>query len=143
KTVEKHANYLAETLYYVQVVCRLFDDQQLLLLVRMKKESDTTKELNNYIQSFIQEISSRLKINNIIGGSGLIYQTPLDIRNSYKQAEKVLQIKRKFPTKLKDVFTYQDLGIHQFLDELYRIRKHENYKNEIIERLKAYDMKHR
>lgn len=143
KTVEKHANYLADTLYHVQVVCRLFDDQQLLLLVRMKKDTDTTKKLNNYIQSFIEEIGNRLEIDDIIGGSGLIYQSPLDIRHSYKQAEKVLLMKQKFPAELRNVYTYQNLGIHQFLDDLYRLRKNENYKNEIIEKLKAYDIKHR
>ncbi len=137
--VKKHAFYLVETLSKVNIVGRFFDQHQLILLVQLKKENDSKSAIHEYIQTFIDRLCNRLQIDHVIGSSGLIYDTPSSLHYSYKQANKVLELKRKFPNELENVYLYQDLGIYQFLDDLYRIRMKENYRNEVIEKLKEYD----
>ena len=112
--VKKHAFYLVETLSNVNIVGRIFDQHQLILLIQLKKEMDTKSEIHEYIQTFIDKLRSRFQIENVVGASGLIYDTPISLHYSYKQANKVLEMKRKFPTELKGIYLYEDLGVYQF-----------------------------
>lgn len=38
---------------------------------------------------------------------------------------------------------FQEIGIYQFLDELYQIRVRDHYQSEAITKLREYDLKHR
>ncbi|MGE6258096.1 PucR family transcriptional regulator [Heyndrickxia sporothermodurans] len=140
--IEKHSYYLIETLQQVQVVCRVFDQNQLVLLVRFQTEEATFRVLKQFIQSFIEKIKERLKLEHVKGSCGLIYHSPLQIDKSYQEALKVLELKEQFSHDLKDIYSYQELGIYQFINDLYKIRIRDQYQNLSLERLREYDQKH-
>ncbi|ASN04513.1 PucR family transcriptional regulator [Virgibacillus necropolis] len=142
QTIEKHSYYLTETLELVQVVCRVFDQNQLILLIRLKSSENTIKVLNKFIGNFIHKISERMQISNVKGSFGTIYNTPQHSKDSYKHALKVLELKEQFPKELQNIYSYQELGVYQFLDELYQIRNRNHYQNYSIEKLRKYDLKH-
>lgn len=138
---EKHAHYLVDRMEQVEIVGRMFDQNQFILLVRLNENANKKTVLHENLQIFLYKINNRLQTDRIVGGSGLIYQTPLDLHYSYQQAKKVVRLKRQFKEELENVFTYEKLGIFQYLDVVYNNRIKENYKNPIIERLKQYDKK--
>lgn len=140
--IEKHADYLTGTLQQVYVVCQVFDQSQLILLVRIDSTESTLSVVKSFIRDFIHKISERLQLKQVKGSCGIIYTNPKYMKDSYKQALRVLELKEQFPNELHQVYGYQELGIHQFLDELYTIRKKDHYQNNSIEKLKAYDSLH-
>lgn len=142
QAIEKHAHYLTETLQQVQVVGRLFDQNQLILLTRLKTENETITILTDFIKDFINKISKRLHIRNIIGSFGSVYHSPEYVQYSYKQALKVLRLKKKFPDELQQIYSFQEIGVYQFLEELYQIRVRDHYQSEAIKKLREYDLKH-
>ncbi|ASK62525.1 hypothetical protein CFK37_10385 [Virgibacillus phasianinus] len=142
QTIEKHSYYLTETLQLVQVVCRVFDQNQLILLIRLQSEDNAIKVLNQFIGNFIHKITERLQINHVKGSFGTIYNGAQHIKDSYIHALKVLEQKEQFPMELASIYSYQELGIYQFLNELYQIRNRDHYQNYSIERLRNYDLKH-
>ncbi|WP_156291913.1 PucR family transcriptional regulator [Oceanobacillus salinisoli] len=141
--MEKHAYYLSETRVNVQVVSRLFDENKFIMLVRFIKEDHPSKLVTDFIHQFIEKISDQLNLQGILGSSGIVVEAPHKIKDSYKQAEKVLEMKAKFPEELQYTYLYDELGVYQFIDELYKIRKQQNNKNKYIEKLQTYDTKHR
>lgn len=143
QAIEKHAYYLAETLQHVQVVGRLFDQNQLILLTRLRTEQEARSALSSFIKDFIHKISMRLQIRKITGSFGSVYNSPEHVQYSYKQALKVLRLKEKFPDELQQTYSFQEIGTYQFLDELYQIRVRDHYQSEAITKLREYDLKHR
>lgn len=140
--IEKHSYYLIETLQHVEVICRVFDQNQLILLLRCETEKTSINSTKQFIQQFIDKIKERLQIEQVKGSSGLFYESPLQINKSYTEALKVLELKAHFPKELEKVICYHELGIYQFIEELFQIRAREQYQNYTIERLRAYDRKH-
>lgn len=139
--LKQHVNHLFKRLQEVDVAAYLYDEQQLILLVRIKHKADSTVVLQDFIQIFVHEIGKKCHLDNIVGGSGFIYDSPEHLHYSYQQAKKVISLKRKLPHLMQDIYTYQDLGIYQFLDDLYEIKLKENYKNMVIEKLREHDYK--
>lgn len=139
--LKQHVNHLFKRLQEVDVAAYLYDQQQLILLVRIKDKVDSTVVLQDFIQMFVHEIGKKDQLDNIVGGSGFIYDSPEHLHYSYQQAKKVISLKRKLPHLMQDIYTYQDLGIYQFLDDLYEIKLKENYKNMVIEKLREHDYK--
>ncbi|MGV2621432.1 UNVERIFIED_CONTAM: helix-turn-helix domain-containing protein [Halobacillus marinus] len=143
QSVERHAYYLSETLQQTKIISRIFDDRQLILLVRTDNLEDANKMSQAFIREFTQKMKERLGFEDLKGAFGLVYDNPQSIKDSYKQALKVLELKEQFPVKLAEVDNYQDLGIYQFINELASLQKRENYKNDSLMRLKAYDEQNR
>ncbi|QAS53631.1 PucR family transcriptional regulator [Halobacillus litoralis] len=139
QAVERHAYYLTETLHQSRIVSRIFDDQQLILLVRTDNQEDANEMNQAFIREFTQKMKERLHFEDLKGAFGLIYDSPLMISDSYKQALKVLELKEQFPDGLQNADNYQDLGVYQFINELAALQKRENYKNDALLHIKAYD----
>lgn len=142
ETIERHANYLLKTLNKVQIVLRLFDQKQLILLVQGAQVDHMKQLIIAFIQSFQQKMNTQLEICCMKSSIGLIYHSAINMTNSYKQALKVMELKDKFPDTLEGIYSYQDLGIYQFIEELRNKRQQMHYENESLEKLKAYDKKH-
>ncbi|MGE8202991.1 PucR family transcriptional regulator [Heyndrickxia sp. NPDC080065] len=140
--IEKHAYYLIETLQQVHVVCRVFDQNQLILLIRHGSNNASINSLKCFLENFIEKIKERLKIEQVKGSCGLIYDSPQMINKSYQEALRVLELKEEFSHELKLIYSYQELGIYQFLEELFNIRNKEKYQNYSIGKLREYDRKH-
>ncbi|CDQ19146.1 DNA-binding transcriptional regulator, PucR family [Halobacillus karajensis] len=139
QAVERHAYYLTETLHQTRIVNRIFDDQQLILLVRTDDQEDANEMNQAFIREFTQKMKERLHFEDLKGAFGLIYDSPTLIGDSYKQALKVLELKEQYPDGLHHVDNYQDLGVYQFINELAALQKKENYKNDALRHIKAYD----
>lgn len=139
QAVERHAYYLTETLHQTRVVSRIFDDQQLILLVRTDNQEDANEMNQAFIREFTQKMKERLHFEDMEGAFGLIYDSPTIINDSYRQALKVLELKEQYPDGLRFVDNYQDLGVYQFINELAALQKRENYKNDALIHIKAYD----
>ncbi|KHE71998.1 CdaR family transcriptional regulator [Halobacillus sp. BBL2006] len=141
QSVERHAYYLTETLHQTRVVTRLFDDNQLILLVRTDNMVDAAEVSQAFIRDFTQKMKERLGFEDMTAAFGLIYDSPESISDSYKQALKVLELKEEYPQDLGDIDSYQDLGVYQFINELSALQKRENYRNDSIEKIRSYDNK--
>lgn len=107
-----------------------------------KNTKENGKNILLFIQNFIREIYQQLQIKDIIGVFGMSYQSLAYMKDSYEQALKVLELKRKFPIELASVYGYHQLGIYQFIDEIYQNRIRTHYRNEKIQRLKEYYYHH-
>lgn len=142
QVVERHAYYLTETLHQTRIVNRIFDDQQLILLVRTDNKEDANEMNQAFIREFTQKMKERLHFEDLKGAFGLIYDSPTLISDSYKQALKALKLKEQFPSGLQHVDNYQDLGVYQFINELASLQKKENYKNDALIHIKTYDERH-
>ncbi|GAA0439978.1 sporulation transcriptional activator AdeR [Lentibacillus halophilus] len=139
QTIEKHAFYLTETFQQPYTVCRLFDQNQLIILLSL--ETHAREALKTFVQNFTKKMHERLNIHHVKGGFGQVYTTPESMKDSYRQAVNVLELKEHFPSTLHDVHGYYELGVYQFLYELRAIRNRDNYQNDALERLKDYDKK--
>ncbi|GEN54489.1 MULTISPECIES: PucR family transcriptional regulator [Halobacillus] len=142
QAVERHAYYLTETLHQTRIVNRIFDDQQLILLVRTDNKEDANEMNQAFIREFTQKMKERLNFEDLKGAFGLIYDSPTLISDSYKQALKVLELKEQYSAGLQHVDNYQDLGVYQFLNELSSLQKRENYKNDALTNIRTYDERH-
>lgn len=140
ETMERHAYYLTETLQQSRVIFRLFEQNQLIMLTQLGTDKDS---IHDFTADFILKMEERLQINPVKGAYGLIYDSPEHITDSYKQALKVLDLKEQFPKKLGEIYSYHDLGVFQFINELYKIRSRNHYHNESLKKLKEYDQQHR
>ncbi|GAB3794271.1 PucR family transcriptional regulator [Virgibacillus kimchii] len=139
--MEKHAYYLAETQTQVQVIFRLFDENEFILLVRIIKSEEVTDRLNEFIEQFIHRISTQLKLQKINGAAGLVYDAATHMNHSYKEAMHTIHLQSYIPDELEHTFLYEDLGIYKFIDDLYKIWKQQSKKNKYIRRLQEYDGK--
>jgi DNA-binding PucR family transcriptional regulator len=139
--MEKHAHYLAETQTQTQIIFRLFDENEFILLVRIIKNDDLSNRLHDFIEQFIDKISTQLELSEINGASGLLYDTAADIKHAYKEAMHTIYVKSIFRDELKNSFLYEDLGIYKFMNDLYTIWKKQGQQNKYIRRLQEYDEK--
>jgi len=138
--IEKHAYYLAETQTQAKVIFRIFDENEFILLIRIMQNEDIADWLYDFMDQFINKISSQLKLEHINGASGLLYDSPAQIKNAYKEAMHAIYLKSIFPN-LKHTFLYEDLGIYKYIDELHNIWKKQGQQNKYIRRLQHYDEK--
>ncbi|ALX49215.1 hypothetical protein AOX59_11840 [Lentibacillus amyloliquefaciens] len=139
---QKHAYYLSKTQLKVNVTSRLFDDNNFIMIIRLKNGEHDIKSVEHFIQEFIEKISSQLEISGIHGASGFIYKSPVHLKASYEQALQVIDVKHKFPKELNNLIAYEDLGIYEFIEDLSAIRNKVSYQNPYIERLRTYDTQH-
>lgn len=142
QSLEQQGAYLIEMSTDVHGICKTIDDNQLIFLVRLEGTEQPLTELTRFVKRFIEKMKN-LGFSRILAGIGTVHSNPVEITNSYKKALKVLSLKKRFPKDTEGIFSYQELGIFQFLDVLYEKRKLENYQNHCIEQLKAYDAKHK
>ncbi|MBN8235266.1 helix-turn-helix domain-containing protein [Halobacillus kuroshimensis] len=139
QSVERQAYYLSETLYQTRIVSRIFDDHQLILLVRTDPKEEAEHLSRAFLNDFTQKMKERLNFDDLKGAVGLVYHTPSLIHSSYKQALKVLELKDQFPKALAEVDHYQDLGIYQFINEIAELQRKEHYHNDALRKIKVYD----
>jgi hypothetical protein len=141
ETLEKHADDLAESTEQMELIGRLADGQQLIFLVRVKDPSDEYGILHKNIEHILFRLGKFLQTDRLVGGSGLLYSSPLFLSSSYRQAQRVLRLKKQWKNELENVYTFQELGIYQFIEELYQIKARENYRNIVLDKLREYDQK--
>ncbi|WP_226659151.1 PucR family transcriptional regulator [Pseudalkalibacillus hwajinpoensis] len=140
QSLERHMNYYIQASHQIEFIYSTLDQNQLILLVRPSDQHNTADQLSSFVQIFVEKISNRLGVDTLKGGAGTLYQSPLSIKDSYREALHVLSIKERFKEEVTAIYSYQELGIYQFIDLLYKERQH--VQNIYIEKLKKYDSIH-
>lgn len=140
--IKKYIYNFSKNIYLVQIISFIFDQNQIIFLVGQKDTNETQKNISFFIKNFIKEISQQLQLKDVVGAFGLIYKSLPNMKDSYEQALKVLELKKKFSKDLASAYGYHELGIYQFIDEIYENRVHTHYRNGDIQRLKEYDNHH-
>lgn len=141
QSTEHQTNYLVETMQQLPVVARTFDNGQLILLVRLP-EKDKEQAISDFVNNLMTKIKERQHISGIIAASGSTTDNPLELARSYQEALYVLKVKQQFPLAAASIFSYEKLGVFQFIEDLAALRKQSNYKNPVIEKLSKYDSDH-
>lgn len=139
--IAKHAYYLSETEMQVNTIFRLFDDNDFILLIRLWKNEDTSNKINQFLQQFIEKISSQLKLSDVQGSASQIYDDTKDLALAYEEALHTIVLQRQFPDKLKNCYLFEDLGIFQLMDVLQKHYQKRQQPNKYILRLNEYDKK--
>ncbi|MFD1065143.1 PucR family transcriptional regulator [Oceanobacillus locisalsi] len=137
--IEKHASYLSETMTQVNTIFRLFDDQDLILLIRLWKENDTSDKIYQFIEHFQEKISTQLQLTSLHGAASQIYDSAKDMTQAYEEALQSLSLQKQFPEELDSCFLYEDLGIFQWVDILKEHRQKRHHTNKYIQLLQQYD----
>ncbi|MBM7650135.1 DNA-binding PucR family transcriptional regulator [Bacillus ectoiniformans] len=141
RSLERQADYLAETIQQLPIVARTYDAAQMILLVKVP-EIDQSGHLNKFIKNFTAKINERQQIDGIQAAAGSFAENGLHIQKSYKEALHVLKIKQQFPLAASEIYCYEKLGVFQFIEELAKIRRNTSYKNQTIKKLMKYDNDH-
>ncbi len=142
QSLERHMNYYIQASHQIELIYSTLDQNQLILLVRPFNHTNGAEQLTSFVHIFVEKISDRLGVHTLKGGAGTLYQSPLHIKDSYREALHVLSIKERFNREVSAIFSYQELGIYQFIDLLYEERMRHHYQNIYIEKLKTYDAIH-
>ncbi|MCA0173835.1 PucR family transcriptional regulator [Bacillus sp. RAR_GA_16] len=140
QSLERHMNYYIQASHQIELIYSTLDQNQLILLVRPSDQHHSADQLSHFVQIFVGKISNRLGVDTLKGGAGTLYQSPLSIKDSYREALHVLSVKERFKEEVKAIYSYQELGIYQFIDLLYKERQF--VQNIYIEKLKHYDRLH-
>lgn len=138
-SLKRHATYLTETWQQTKIAARMFEDNQLLFLVRTNEELNTTAITQGILQEFTEKLKERTGTEAVSTACGDVCHTPLDLHISYRQAQKTLDLKSQYPEALAHAESFQDLGVYQFLQEIKALYEKEGFQNEIIASIKAYD----
>ncbi|KKB38857.1 PucR family transcriptional regulator [Bacillus thermotolerans] len=140
-SVERKAGYLIETMQQVPVVAKTVDNSQLILLVRLP-ETNEFEAMTNFIGNFLEKMKERGQMAKIVPAAGCVVDNPLKVSESYQEALYVFKMKQQFPEATASIYSYEKLGVFQFIEDLAAIRKKSGYQNPMLQKLKMYDREH-
>ncbi|PLT33682.1 CdaR family transcriptional regulator [Bacillus sp. V5-8f] len=138
--VERNISYMLTTTQKVKPFFFTTDQRKLILLVGSKQKDGFETSIKEFIPYFINQMSTRFSVNDILGTCGGIYRSLIQGTDSYEEALFTLKIKRAFPKETKDLTEYQELGIFQSLDTLVKSR-YSLTEHIPIQALNSYDNK--
>lgn len=138
---EKQLNYLLQTTQQVQVVMATVDFDEFIVLLSPKSDQPL-RDIKLFANSTIHQLNERFMLHDVQASIGGILQSPQHIEKSYKEALAVLSIKKRFPVETKDLYSFSELGIYQYLDLLHDKRKADGLLNYSLTQLKEYDAHH-
>ncbi|XQY91253.1 PucR family transcriptional regulator [Metabacillus sp. HB246100] len=138
---EKKLFYLLQTTQQVNVALYTIDYNELVILLASRGGSPLA-DYKQFTASLLHQLSERYSIHHVMASIGGIYQDPIFIEKSYKEASAVLNVKKKFPLETTDLTSFSELGIYQYLDLLLEQRKQSSYVNYSLHKLKEYDKQH-
>jgi DNA-binding PucR family transcriptional regulator len=143
ETMEKQLTYLLQTTQQVQVLLYTLDFNELIIMVSPKHDTEQPmKDLKHFLNNFCIQLKDRYNIHHIKPSIGGLYFNILQVEKSYKEAQSVLSMKEKFPEETRDIYTYAELGIYQYLDLLIEKRQQDGLTNYSLKKLKEYDLAH-
>lgn len=138
---EKQIAYLLKTIQQPKILLQTMDHQQLILLISLDKHEQSVKKLNNFCDLFVLKMKERFGIESVVQGFSSVYSDLLKTEKSYREALTVLSIKDKFPFEIKEVHSYQGLGIYKYIDVLLEKVVNDQYENDSLKKLHEYDKK--
>ncbi|MGM7722562.1 PucR family transcriptional regulator [Metabacillus sp. Hm71] len=139
---ERKLSYLLQTTQQAHIVLDTIDYDELIILLSTKNAAPLT-DIKLFTRSLIRQLKERYSMKDVIASIGGIYSQPGFIEKSYKEAQAVQGIKKRFPAETNELSCFSELGIYQYLDLLYEQRKQQGYTNYSLQKLKDYDKQHK
>ncbi len=139
---EKNISYLTTTIQSVRTPFTANDENIFMVLATTNNNQPMIERVEEFIASFVLQMKERFGVLGIKAGYGGIYESLTNVEKSYHEALTVLSLKDKFIDEIPFIFNYRDLGLYQFLEEIYRKQLRDGYKNEKLELIQQYDLKH-
>ncbi|MGJ7919484.1 PucR family transcriptional regulator [Neobacillus sp. LXY-4] len=138
---EKQIAYLLKTSQQPKFLLYTIDHFQLVLFISLNQIDQPIKKLNDFCELFVSKMEERFGIESIVQGFSGIYSDYQKIEKAYQEALSVLSMKEKFPAEIKNIHSYQSLGIYQYFDVLLEKRLKDKYENYSLKKLHEYDQK--
>ena len=139
--IENKINYLLNTFQKPKILLYTIEKQRLICLTSLNK-NDSLETLYQFSNEFIEKMNERYSITSIVQGLSELQNDLLKIESSYHEALIVLSIKKRFPTEVNDLHSYQRLGYYRYLNALLESNIYHDYENESLTKLKEYDQKY-
>jgi len=139
---EKKIIYLLTTRQEPKILLYTFDHSQLLLLTSLHESDHPQQKLNKLCEWFPEIMKERYSVESIIPSYSGLYNDFMKVEKAYQQALTVLTIKDKFPSEVKHIHSYQELGIFKYLDLLRDKVLTDDYENYALKKLHEYDEKY-
>jgi DNA-binding PucR family transcriptional regulator len=138
---EKHIAYLLKTIQEPKILLHTIDHQQLILFISADGIQQPVKKLNTFCELFVDKMKERFGIESVVQGFSDIYTDLQKVEKSYKDAQTVLSVKRKFPNEARDLHSYPNLGIYKYIDVLIEKSRFDQNENYSLKKLHEYDKK--
>lgn len=139
---EKQISYLIKTNQQLKIILYTVDQHQLVLLISIDNIEQPLARLNKFVETFVDKMEERFGLESIIPSFSSVYTDYQKIEGAYREALTVLSMKEKFPSEVRKIHGYQNLGIYQFIDILLENRTKSHYVNHALMKLHEYDNKH-
>jgi len=141
---EKQLHYLLETTQQVQILLTTIDYNELIVLASPKtgQKGQPFNDLKQFAANIQKQLEERYKLNNCTIAIGGMYSLITLVHQSYQEALSALKVKERFPEETRQLVSFSELGIYQYLDVLSEKRKHASYPNYSLMQLEAYDKEH-
>lgn len=136
----RQIGYLVNTSKSVRVVMSMIKGRRLIFLVDPNsRHSAPNKNCGHFISTAISQITEKLGLLKLSGGSGSVYSNYKKIQNSYREALTVLKIRRKLPEETKNIFLHSQLGFFRFIPSILEKNLDEGYQNMSLLKIREYD----
>lgn len=140
ENIEKQISYILETTQQMKVVFYQMNDQELTVLGSVHSKNEK-QELINFIHTFSLQMRERFNIDPIDSALGNVYTNFTKISKSYREAKAVLELKTMLNHELSSIFSYEDLGLYQFIRQM----NHDSFTEAppALQKLEKYDLQNK
>ncbi|TBL79435.1 PucR family transcriptional regulator [Paenibacillus thalictri] len=138
--VIRQMQYLMSAAENTQIVVQVRDGRQFILLVSpsaFSRSDSSGSTLIGYVTRHMLE-----RFGTVLeGAAGLAYDSYTLVAQSYKEAQQLLELKRRFPRELRLVRDYHSLGYYRYLP-LIHTQQRSPFETGVIAKLRNYDREH-
>lgn len=139
--IEQRIGYIFKMNQHVKVSFFVVVQREIILIVSpyMNNQALSEKEVSGFIRFFKEEMMEKFNAQDILGASGSVYEELNKAVKSYQETQEVIRLSERFPSELKGVSSYPELGILRYLDVIFEKKIKEGYEHPAIEKLVKYD----
>jgi DNA-binding PucR family transcriptional regulator len=139
---EKQIDYVLKPVHLPKIILNTIDHYQLILLISLDQIEHPMQTLNKLSELFVGKMNERFGVERIVTGISGVHRDFQKVEKAHKEALTVLSIKGKFPTEVKEILSYQSLGIYQYIHLLLDKKVKDEYENYSLKKLHEYDQKY-
>ncbi|MBD8015417.1 helix-turn-helix domain-containing protein [Microbacterium sp. APC 3898] len=142
RKMEEQLSYLITTSQKIINHFLVVMDEELILIASPHPSQPADEAFDDFISFFISEMANRFSILDVEGAYGTSYGDIDKAETSYQEASKVLEMKKRFPEELENVFHFRRLGVFRYMDVLHKDQRAKRYEHPAIAKLETYDRLH-
>lgn len=110
----RHIEYMLQASYQDVIPLFLWDDRQLICLVK----ADSSTDQHQFLRQLTGVLQERFVIKQKDSCCGSYVSHLDDVSKSYQEALRILNLKKRFPEELDIAHVYHDLGILKHINQL-------------------------